>query len=109
MWPEVDCYGLILEVRRDLGLDEWPAWDGVTKDQDGLHRFGTEFVSARERCEPEPGAVACCYTASLMTHVAVVVEFGGALYVAECNPKQGFTCIPIRRFLKQWLRVEFYR
>mgnify|MGYP001175442273 CR=1 FL=1 len=109
VWPHVDCYGIVLEIRRDLGLDEWPAWDGITKKNDGLHRHGTEFVATRERCDPEPGAVACCYTASLMTHVAVVEEIDGQLWVAECNPGSGFSRSPIRRFMRRWLRVEFYR
>lgn len=109
VWPFVDCYGIVLEVRRDMGLAGWPNWDGVTKRDDGLDRVGGEFVRQRERCEPEPGALACCYTGSLMTHVAVVVEAPDGLRVAECNPKTGFTCMPLLRFKRRWLRVEFYR
>ncbi|SDI77812.1 hypothetical protein SAMN05216588_12465 [Pseudomonas flavescens] len=109
VWPFVDCYGIILEIRHDLGLDEWPAWDGITKQEDGLHRHGTCFVAQRERCEPEAGAVACCYTGSLMTHVAVVVGAPDGLRVAECNPGRGFSCTPLLRFKRRWLRVEFYR
>lgn len=108
-WPNLDCYGILLAVREALGLDQWPAWDGVTKDDDGLDKAGSHFVSTRELCEPEEGAVACCYTASLMTHVGVVVATPDGLCVMECNPNQGVTCMPVRRFKRRWLRVEFYR
>ena len=109
MWPNLDCYGLPLVIREHLGLERWPSWDGVTKDDDGLDRAGNEFVRSRERCEPEEGALACCYTASMMTHVGVVVETTSGLCVMECNPDIGVTCMPVRRFVRRWLRVEFYR
>lgn len=109
VWPNLDCYGIVIAVREHLGLEAWPAWDGVTKDDDGLDKAGSGFVATRERCEPEEGAVVCCYTASLMTHVAVVVNTKSGLCVMECNPKQGVTCMPVRRFARRWLRVEFYR
>ena len=108
-WPNLDCYGIVIAVREDLGLDKWPSWDGVTKDNDGLDKAGSEFVRTREQCEPEEGAVACCYMASLMTHVGVVVNTPAGLCVMECNPKHGVTCIPVRRFIRRFVRVEFYR
>lgn len=109
VWPNLDCYGIVTAVREHLGLERWPSWDGVTKDDDGLDRAGNEFVRTRERCEPEDGALACCYTASMMTHVGVVVETASGLCVMECNPEIGVTCMPVRRFVRRWLRVEFYR
>ena len=108
-WPFLDCYGIVLPVREELCLEIWPSWDGVTKEDDGLDRAGSEFVRTRELCEPEEGALACCYTASLMTHVGVVVSTLDGLQVMECNPNQGVTCMPVRRFKRRWLRVEFYR
>jgi hypothetical protein len=108
-WPNLDCYGIVIAVRADLGLEQWPAWDGVTKDGDGLDRAGREFTSARERCEPEEGALACCYTASLMTHVGVVVNTAAGLCVMECNPNTGVTCMPVRRFVRRFVRVEFFK
>lgn len=109
IWPNLDCYGIVNAVREHLGLERWPSWDGVTKDDDGLDRAGNQFVRTRERCEPEQGALACCYTASMMTHVGVVVETATGLCVMECNPEIGVTCMPVRRFVRRWLRVEFYR
>lgn len=28
VFPEIDCFGLVLEVRRDLGLPDWPDFAG---------------------------------------------------------------------------------
>ncbi|WVM92629.1 nitrite transporter [Halopseudomonas pachastrellae] len=110
MWPQIDCYGLVLLVRRDLGLPDWPEWGGVTKKDDGLHNVGTEFVRKLERCEPQPGAVACCYAGGLMIHVAVVVvECDGLQHSLEINARRGTTCLPLRRFERRFVRVEYYR
>lgn len=109
IWPNLDCYGPVNYVRADLGLEQWPSWDGVTKDDNGLDKVGSEFVRTREQCDPEEGALACCYTASLMTHVGVVVNTPTGLCVIECNPEIGVTCMPLRRFTRRWLRVEFFK
>ena len=108
-WPEVDCYGVVLEVRRDLGLAEWPEWAGVTKAGGGLHENGSAYARQVERCEPESGAVAVCYSGTVMTHVAVVVEHAGLLHVLECNPRRNVTCLPLHRFERRFIRVEYYR
>ena len=31
-FPVLDCYGIVHEVRRDLGLPEWPAFEAVIKE-----------------------------------------------------------------------------
>lgn len=108
VWPQIDCYGLVLRVRRDMGLEEWPEWPGVTKADNGLHTVGSDFVSRLERCEPEPGALACCYASGLMTHVAVVVD-AGTLHALEINAKRGVTCLPLNRFERRFVAVEYYR
>lgn len=109
VWPEIDCYGLILIVRDDLGLPEWPIFDGVTKRENGLHRLGTKLARQVERCEPCHGAVAACYASGLMSHVAIVVETPHGLAVLECNPGTNVTAVPLRRFMRRFVRVEFYR
>lgn len=108
-WPHIDCYGLVLLVRRDMGLDGWPEWGGVTKADNGLHDTGTDFIRDLEHCEPEPGAVACCYKASFLIHVAVVIECNGLPHALEINAKRGVTCLPLHRFARRFTRVEYYK
>lgn len=107
-WPSVDCYGLVLEVRRDMGLPQWPDW-GSARRGESMQVAAAELVSQFERCEPEQGAVALCYRGSLVTHVAVVVECHGRLHALEINAPTGVLCLPLRRFERRFVRVEYYR
>lgn len=36
--PQLDCFGIVNEIRRDTGLPEWPDFAGVTKEGGGLDR-----------------------------------------------------------------------
>ena len=107
-WPEIDCYGLVLEVRRDMSLPSWPEW-GEARQGDSMQAAGEEFASQHERCRPEPGAVALCYRGSMLTHVGVVVEVDGLLQVLECNAGSNVRLTPLPRFARRFVRVEFYR
>lgn len=109
VWPFVDCYGIVLQVRRDIGLPDWPAWDGVTKHGGAMHEAGMQQKHEVQPCEPEPGAVAACFRASMLIHVAVVVECNGLLHAIEINPKHNVTCLPLKRFERRFVRVEYYR
>lgn len=108
-WPDVDCYGIVLEVRKDIGLPDWPSWDGVTKHNGAMHDAGMEQKHEVQRCDPEHGAVAACFQGSMLAHVAVIVEINGMLHAIESNPKHNITCLPLRRFERRFLRVEYYR
>jgi len=107
-WPHVDCYGLVLEVRRDLDLAVWPEW-GSARRGERMQAAATELASTFERCAPERGAVALCFKGSLCVHVAVVVELHGLLHGLEINAGRGVTCLPLHRFERRFVRVEYYR
>ena len=108
-FPVLDCYGIVHEVRRDLGLPEWPAFEGVIKDGDEMHIACNNFRQNVVRCEPCQGAVAACYMGNMIGHLGVVVEMEGALYVIECNPRRNVTILPLARFERQFLKVEYYQ
>ncbi|CAI3796060.1 nitrite transporter [Rheinheimera sp. MM224] len=107
-WPEVDCYGIIMKLREDLGLKPWPIFDGVTKRENGLHKMGKQLIQNLTPCEPQEGAGVACYKGSCMVHVAMVVNTPTGLEVAECNPGTNVTFTPLRRFKRRYLRLEFY-
>ncbi len=109
VYPHLDCFGVVNEVRRDLGLAEWPEFSGVTKDDDGLDREAKNLMRELFACEPCEGAGIACYSASLVTHVAIVVELDGVLHAIECNPKSNVTIIPLRRFVRRFVKVEYYQ
>ncbi|SPZ25187.1 Uncharacterised protein [Raoultella planticola] len=56
VYPELDCFGIINEIRKDLDLPVWPDFAGVTKDGGGLDREARNFMKSLKRCEPCLGA-----------------------------------------------------
>lgn len=108
-YPELDCFGIVNEIRSDLNLPLWPEFSGVTKDDNGLDREARGLMSELTRCEPAPGAGIACYSGGIVTHVAIVVDIGGALYAAECNPKSNVTFLPLSRFERRFVKVEYYQ
>lgn len=108
-FPALDCYGVITEIRRDLRLAAWPDFAGVTKDENGLDIEARGFMAELTRCEPCEGAGVACYTGSTVTHVGIVVQLDGELYVAECNPKTNVTFLPLARFKRRFIKVEFWQ
>ncbi|EAC1429617.1 nitrite transporter [Escherichia coli] len=109
VYPELDCFGIVNEIRRDLGLPAWPDFAGITKDDNGLDREARRMMQTLQRCAPCEGAGVACYTGSTVTHVGIVVCMGGLLYVAECNPKSHVSIIPLARFMRRFVKVEFWQ
>ncbi|HCR0924571.1 TPA: nitrite transporter [Klebsiella aerogenes] len=109
VYPQLDCFGIVNEIRRDLGLPEWPDFSGVTKDDNGLDREARKLMLRLERCEPCEGAGVACYSGSTVTHVAVVVKINGELMVAECGSATNVTFLPLTRFKRRYVRVEFWK
>ncbi|MGO2336787.1 nitrite transporter [Providencia sp.] len=108
-YPNLDCYGIVHEVRKDLGLDEWPLFEGVTKDDNGLDIEAKEMAKKVELCRPKEGAVAACYSGNMITHVAIVISVNGLLQAIECNPKNNITILPLSRFERRFTKVEYYQ
>lgn len=109
VFPALDCFGIVNEIRRDLGLAQWPDFSGVTKDDNGLDREARGLMTGLTRCQPVVGAGIACYSGSLVSHVAVVVEIDGVLHVAECNPRTNVTFLPLARFERRFVKVEYYQ
>lgn len=109
LYPQLDCFGIVNEIRRDLGLAPWPEFAGVTKDDGGLDREARGLMAGLIRCDPTAGAGIACYSGSMVTHVAIVVCIGGVLHAAECNPRANVSFLPLSRFERRFVRVEYYQ
>ncbi|KDF23579.1 hypothetical protein AF48_01888 [Klebsiella aerogenes MGH 62] len=81
VYPQLDCFGIVNEIRRDLGLPEWPDFAGVTKDGGGLDKEARKLMLKLERCEPCVGAGVACYSGTMVTHVGIVVELNGLVTI----------------------------
>lgn len=108
VWPEVDCYGIVLEVRRDMGLPDWPEWVSARQGDGSMVEVAGKWFPTLKPCEPESGALIACYRGSLLRHVAVVVQDGHELEALEINPKHGVTRLPLSRLKRRFVRVEYF-
>lgn len=108
-FPALDCFGIVNEVRRDLNLPPWPDFAGISKDDNGLDKAARKLMPSLSRCEPNEGAGVACYEGGIVSHVGIIVSLGGELRVCECNPGTNVTFLPLRRFIKRFVRVEFYQ
>lgn len=107
-YPVLDCYGLVHEVRRDLGLPEWPLFEGVIKESDRMHKAFLAMRQNTTRCSPKEGAVAACYTGGLVGHLGIVINATGGLQVIEICSATGVTVLPLSRFERRHQKVEYY-
>jgi len=105
-FPELDCYGVVNEVRRDLGLPPWDEYPGATRDD--LAELAQAATLQHAGSDLVEGAVAFCYEGSVVTHVAVLVEADGRMCTLECNEDRNVTVLPVSRFERRFNRVEYY-
>lgn len=105
-YPQLDCYGVVNEVRRDLGLAEWPEYAGAERDD--LDELAAEAKKERQGSELVQGAVAFCYEGSVVVHVAVLVSVDGRMCALECNPEHNVTVMPVSRLERRFVKVEYY-
>ncbi|MNM24919.1 hypothetical protein D3C81_353590 [compost metagenome] len=106
VWPELDCYGVVLEVRRDLGCEPWPEYPDARHGD--VPSLATTVMRERRGSDLVDGAVAFCYEGSLVTHVAVLVTVDGRLCALECTDQHNVTLLPLARFERRYARVEYY-
>jgi len=105
----LDCWGLALRVRADLGLPELPADPAAIRGNGSA--IAAQFWSISEsmdRGEPAPGALAAVFKGSLFVHVGVVVQADGRLWVMETNPDVGFMMRRVSDFIAAYYKVIFY-
>ncbi|MFK3846602.1 hypothetical protein [Stenotrophomonas sp. NPDC078853] len=105
-FPELDCYGVVQEVRRDLGLEPWPEYAGATRVE--LPDLAVAAAAERPGSDLADGAVAFCYEGSMVTHVAVLVTIDGRQCALECSEAHNVTVLPLGRFERRYTSVEYY-
>lgn len=106
-FPYYDCYGLVLEVRKRLGLPQLPEYSEI-RIGEGMQSAFKEGVNHAVRCEPKPGAVAICWKGGLVRHVAVIIELDKELRALETNPKKNATHSCLKVFERRFSKVEYY-
>lgn len=104
-----DCYGLVLDVRRDMGLPDLPSYEHIgAEDKGGLTDGCLAEMSQRlEVSEPKQGAIATVWRGKLCVHVGVIVEKEGRIGVFETNRKTGPRWLSLNKFERAYLRVVY--
>jgi len=106
----LDCWGLVLLIRAEMGLMSMPDFGAVTRET--VHRMQKAFTDGAyllDRGEPVAGAIAAVFKGSVFVHVGLVVEIEGRLAVIETNPSGGVRWSFLTRFLSKYYKVVFYR
>lgn len=107
---EFDCWGLVREVRAKwLGLSELPSYGDLRNDKPKLFTKAYREQSSKMRqCEPEHGAIAAVLIGEICTHVAVVLDFNGELFVLEINPEKSARRVRLCEWLSTHNKVTFH-
>lgn len=105
----IDCWGVVLEVRRRMGLPELPSIGGtVRSDVKEATRFYQSISAGLAIGPPRPGAIAAVLRGGLFVHAGVVIEADGRTWVMDTNPGNLPTMHPIADFLATYFKVTFY-
>lgn len=105
----LDCWGLALAVRAELGLPELPADPAAIRGNGQAIADQFRAISAgMQRDCLRPGALAAVFKGPLFVHVGVVVEADGRLWVMETNPGAGVCMRRVADFEAAYYKVIFY-
>lgn len=107
---EYDCWGLVREVRaKHMGLSELPVYGELRNDSPRLFTKAYRAEAAKlKECQPEHGAIAAVMIGEVCTHVAVVIESAGDLWILEVNPEKGARRLRLAAWLQDHTRVTFH-
>lgn len=106
-----DCWGLCRHVRHfELGHRLLPSYGGLRpkRPREALQVYEAE-TPGLEQCEAEHGAIACVMAGRICSHVAVVLESPDGLRVLETSAKRGPQFVSLRRWLRDYPTVVYYR
>lgn len=105
----IDCWGVVLEVRRRMGLPELPSIGGTIRtDVKSATRYYAEISATLVPGAPRQGAIAAVLRGGLFVHAGVVVEADGRTWVMDTNPGSLPTMHHLADFQARYFKVVFY-
>lgn len=106
----IDCWGLVREVRHDMGYPWLPSFSECRNtDPRGFTRAYEQQAAHMEVGPPEHGAIAAAFRGRICVHVGIVVEVDSRLTVLDINPGRGVGREPIPDFEARFFEVLYYR
>ena len=106
----IDCWGLVREVRHDMGYPWLPSFSECRNtDPRGFTRAYEQQAAHMEVGPPEHGAIATAFRGRICVHVGIVVEVDSRLTVLDINPGRGVGIEPLPDFEARFFEVLYYR
>ena len=106
----IDCWGLVREVRHDMGYPWLPAFSECRRtDPRGFTRAYEQQASLMVPAAAEEGSIATAFSGRLCVHVGIVVAIDSRLMVLDINPGRGVGVESLPDFEARYAEVKYYR
>lgn len=106
----IDCWGLVREVRHDMGYPWLPSFADCRKtDPRGFTRAYEQQAELMQPGAAEAGSIAAAFRGRICVHVGIVVPIDGRLMVLDINPGRGVGVESLPDFEARFAEVIYYR
>ena len=105
----IDCWGIVLWVRRYLGLPELPSIGSTSRaDTLSASKYYAQISEILEVGKPRPGSIAAVIRGGVFLHAGVVIDADGRRWVMEINPGSTAKLSSVEDFCSTYFKVIFY-
>lgn len=106
----IDCWGLVRLVwENEIGKPALPMFSGTMNPREQTRHYQElNDYGIFGGCEPKHGAIAACFQSRLCTHVGIVLDIDGVLWVMDINEGSPVSLHPLRKFCQKFTQVIFY-
>lgn len=108
---EFDCWGIVRRARADLfGKPLLPIFsDAAPGNLRAIHKaFSALSPNMQAHSRPAVGAIAAAFRGKLCTHVGLVVEADGRLWILETDVATGPSLTRVGAFESRFSSVTYY-
>lgn len=106
----IDCWGLVREVRHDMGYAWLPSFGECRHtDPKGFTRAYEQQAQEMVTGPAVEGSIAAAFRGRICVHVGIVVDIDARLSVLDINPGRGVGVEPLADFEARYAEVLYYR
>lgn len=107
---KIDCWGLVRQVRHDLGYAWLPSFSECRNtDPRGFTRAYEQQAAEMETGPAEVASIAAAFRGRICVHVGIVVGIDSRLMVLDIDAGRGAECSPVPEFEAKYGEVLYYR
>lgn len=105
----IDCWGLVREVRHDMGYPWLPSFAECRHtDPRAFTRAYEQQASDMALGPPRAGSIAAAFRGRICVHVGIVVEIDARLMVLDIDSERTAECTPLPDFQARYGEVLYY-